>query len=530
MTEGSDTPPARPVRMKWGKPVYDPEDEPTEPSPKTDEAEKSTAPVKPTAVDLPKEPEKTRPDPRMEALKRRLAEMEKERIEAERRQKEAERKRAEESEARRRAEEAERKAALERESEAQKTLSSPKKAKAPKAPKASKPPKKESYPAEMRREQVRNAHQDAALRAENEAMREELEHAKLQRAIRKKRRRENTAHAVQAFFFGILAFFRFLIPSKKTVLALSVTACCALLFAIVLGNLLKDRVTPNGTGDSTEPPTETEAETVPYDRGLVIPAQNAGIVSLADATESALRKEAKRFREAGMTAVSLLLRDLDGALLYDSAISTAPEGISEIGTLPISRILNLFHEEGMYVSCMLPMRFFHARDTHSERILYAYETELLSEIAQAGADEIVLLDADRLFSLTDESGARLYSDKEALSALTEIAATLHADAPEAAVGLACAPDFLASVEADLYLSALAKAFDLTLLDLRAFRTGTTEDDRSLSDTVSAHLYFVLRYGMRILIPEGAASAVSGAGIQNWQEGTTERNGELLPST
>ena len=509
--------------MKWGKPVYDPEDEPPAPPPKEQEPiPKVPDPVKPAAVDPPPQPEKPRPDPRMEALKRRLAEMEKARMEEERLRKEQERKEAEEAEARRLAEEAERKHAAQNREQHGKQ---PTEKAHPKMP-----PKKPPSPEESRRKREEDARIEAMRRAEAEAMREELEHAKLQKAIRKKRRREGMSHAVRTFFFGILAFLRFLIPSKKAVLALSVTACCALLLAIVFGNLLKSRVDPNGMGDVTEPPTGTEAETVPYDRGLTIPAQNAGIVSLTDATENALRREARRFRDAGMTAVSLLLCDKDGALLFDSAVNTALGIFPENATLSISRILTPFFEEGLYVSCIFPMRFFLSEDAHSERIFYAYETELLSEVAQAGADEIILLDADRLFRLTDENGARRYSDKEALSALTEIAVTVHGDAPETAVGLACSPDFLASVQADLYLSALAKAFDFTLLDLRAFQTGTPEEDRILSDTVSAHLYFVLRYGMRILIPEGAASAVSDAGIHNWQEGTLpENSGEILPS-
>jgi hypothetical protein len=522
-SEEADAPPPRPVRMKWGRPVYDPEEAPPVEPPKPQEPlPQAPDPVKPVAVEPPPQPEKPRPDPRMEALKRRLAQMEKARMEEERLQKEQERKQAEEREARRLAEEAERKNAPQKQ---EKHGKQPTEQAHPKHP-----PRRLPSPEEIRRAQEEDARQEAMRRRDDEAMREELEHARLQKAIRKKRRREAASHAVRAFFFGILAFLRLLIPSKKTVLALSVTACGALLLAIVLGNLLKSRVDPNGMGDVTEPPTGTEAETVPYDRGLKTPAQNAGIVSLTDATEQTLRREARRFREAGMTAVSLLLCDSDGTLLFDSSVNAALGIFPENATLSISRILASFHDEGLYVSCIFSMRFFLSADAHSERILYAYETELLSEVAQAGADEIVLLDADRLFRLTDESGARCYSDKEALSALTEIAVTVHGDAPETAVGLTCSPDFLASVQADLYLSALAKAFDFTLLDLRAFQTGAPEEDRILSDTVSAHLYFVLRYGMRILIPEGAASAVSDAGIHNWQEGTLPKNsGESLPS-
>ena len=150
-------------------------------------------------------------------------------------------------------------------------------------------------------------------------------------------------------------------------------------------------------------------------------------------------------------------------------------------------------------------------------MLRAYETALLSEVAEAGADEVILLDADGLFSAESED---VISASDAVWELTDVARAVNARSPETVVGIAFAPAFLGSADSDRHLGSIAEAFDLLLLDLRG--SADAEDvHTAVASGVAEHLYFILRYKMRVLIPAGTADAVTGEAVNSWQEGSPD---------
>ena len=490
-TDSSEAPQVSPKRMKWGRVVEEPVEEPRAPPPaaETHEEEKR---------------EEARPDPRLEALRLRLLREEQERREEEKRRAEARARQATEVGA------AENASAPSRPSDKVREKEKPQRTKKRKAPervsgnekgtRGARPPESD----------------DEVRRMEEELYREEL-----RRRVRKKRRREAFLELWMLLLGALLSLPRRLRVSKKFVIALVATLLLSAIAAVILGNLLGDRVAVGDGDDETTAPQTEESEEPFFSRGFDVPEVNAGIVSLEGATVSQLRGEARRFYNAGATAVSLLLRDGDGELLFSSRADAALGIDRGEETLPsIDEILAPFLEYELYVSCILPMRYGIDGDAYSRSVLYAYETELLAEIADAGAHEVVLVDCDALFLGAEDDGedALTVSAESVALELRGIARRLNDRVPETAVGIAFSPAFLATRDSDRYLSSIAEAFDLVLLDLR---DEAEESDlyAAVSAGISDHLYFVLRYSMRILIPEGSAEAVSAVSVGNWQEGT-----------
>ena len=352
--------------------------------------------------------------------------------------------------------------------------------------------------------------------AENAKLRAELEQARLRKKIRRKRRKEQFGDVVLFLLGAVLSLFRRIRISGKAILAIVLTLGIAVVLATVLGLILGKYVDTNATPESsvTEEETEESTESIGADR--TVPRLNAGIVSLEDATERFLKSEALRFASTGMTSVSLLLRDAEGDLLYASQTDGVfGETAENTDLLSIDEILAPFVSRGLYVSCLLPIRYFSDGDPYSEEILYAYEKTLLQEIAEAGANEVVLLPGEG--SLIGASETE--SPEAALEKLYDLCRAVHRRSASTAVGIALSPEFLATKESDRYLGEIAEEFDFLLIDLRFAARSEEDQYEAVSESISSHLYFILRYSMRVLIPEGCADAVTRAEIYDWQEGS-----------
>lgn len=530
--------PSKPVRMRWGKIVEESPEAPKAVSADDREAEgeaekkhhsvsEDGAPAKevPNAPERPQENEEKKSDPRIEALRRRLKKREAE-VLAEQRQAKAVQNRTafrdgaknETARAAQNDRTARKKSAEHKTSNAQRvSVSKPITEEALIASRIY----SESYARAAEAERRR-------LEAESARHRAEIEEAELRHRLRKHRRRETALDVFGAIFGALFSLIRSIRISKKAVLAIAVTLLCSCLLAVILGNVLKGIVgtgTPEDTGAESDYEAQEGTEDPPHNsRNVTVSELNAGVVSLVGATEKSLRSEAERFLAAGMTSVSLLLRDGDGNLLFraktDEALGIEDKtGETDRELLSLEEICKPFLVRDIYVSCILPVRYFSDGDEYSQSVLYAYETALLCEIAEAGADEVILLDGDALLlsALQTETEAE-NAVSEAISELSAMARAVNERVPELPVGIALSPAFLATRESDVRLSELVSAFDFSLLDLRS---AEKESDlySAVSSGVSEHLYFILRYKMRVLIPAGSAEAVSREEIKNWQEGT-----------
>lgn len=348
---------------------------------------------------------------------------------------------------------------------------------------------------------------------ETERLRQELEQEKLRRKIARRRRGRAVASGILgvfALFFGLFAKIR---VTKRVVITLISSLLVALLLAALVGNLLRRRLPSEDEGTTDE---TTTAETVIYGREFYVPSVKAAIVSLDGATTASLKEAAKRFRATEVDGVSLLLRGSDGELMFDSQTQGGIFGSAgDTEKLSLKEIFKPFRDAGLYVTCLFPMRYMVDGDGYTRDVLYAYEIALLCEIAEAGADEVILSSVDSILV----SDSRDVDILEGLSSLREIARAVNLRAPETAVGIALSPEFLLTNESDRYLSEIAEAFDLTLLDLCGLKNSELDLPSTIGAAVTDHLYFILRYGMRVLIPYGTAEGVVNRDVYNWQEGT-----------
>ncbi|MBO5270215.1 MAG: hypothetical protein J6B77_05480, partial [Clostridia bacterium] len=369
-------------------------------------------------------------------------------------------------------------------------------------------------------ERARLAEEAARAKAwENEQMRAELEQAELRRALKKKRRRERFSEGVVGFFGGIAALFgalfRLIRSSWKAILVILITLVLAVLLTVVLGNFLKTRVDP-GTGSGTSEESTSETEELPTLPSRNTPRINAGMVSLKDATVRSLKAEARRFVSAGITAVSLLMREENGKLMFSARADQAfPNQSESESLLSAEEILTPFLEEGLYVSCLFPIRYDADGNDYTRSVLFAYECALLSEIAEAGANEVIVLCASNMLIPRDDEVEELVSVDAAIAELSDMAHFVRNRVSDTAVGIALTPEFLSAKEHDRDLGRLATAFDLVLLDL----SGDGNDAEAVAEHIAEYLYFVLRYEMRVLLPGGTAEAAIRSEIRDWQEAT-----------
>ena len=340
-----------------------------------------------------------------------------------------------------------------------------------------------------RERRLRYAEEQRRREEETERLRQELEQEMLRKKIARRRRSRAFFAGIAGVFAMIFGLFTRIRVSKRAVLTLLSTAIVTVLLAAVVGNLLRSRL-PAASEETTteEPPTETVA----YGRDFFVPSLNAATVFLEGATAASLKSEAKRFRETGIDAVSLALRRDDGTLFFASLTESGMFGTSEDEAdselLSLREIFKPFHDNGLYVTCLFPMRYTVDGDGYTREVLRAYETALLCEIAEAGADEVVLSESDLLFTLSEENAV-----PNRLVTLRETVTAVNLRAPETAVGIALSPEFLLTNESDRYLGEIAETFDLTLLDLCRIKNSELDLVSAVSSAVTEHLYFILLY-------------------------------------
>lgn len=118
------------------------------------------------------------------------------------------------------------------------------------------------------------------------------------------------------------------------------------------------------------------------------------------------------------SAVTLVLRNGSGELLYSSpAAQSLGAQSSDTSLQPVADILSPFKEKGCYVSVYVSLSGISGENTATASAIRAFEGALIAEIAEGGADEIVLFGSD---SLLEEDVASLCSFSENLRNNTSI--------------------------------------------------------------------------------------------------------------
>ena len=152
--------------------------------------------------------------------------------------------------------------------------------------------------------------------------------------------------------------------------------------AVVVGLKLRD-----------EAEKHTESTELPYIEPEFEILQPSGEVRAVDAQIFRFEYSLGNFLSRDITDFSIMLRDSEGTLYYNSAVAQDTGWDSVYKSVSLADEMADIHEYGGYVCSYMYLSSF-ADGVSIAEIRRAYETELVIEAANSGVDEILLLGID----------------------------------------------------------------------------------------------------------------------------------------
>lgn len=210
-----------------------------------------------------------------------------------------------------------------------------------------------------------------------------------------------------------------------------------------------------------------------------------------------------------VSALSLLLRGYDGLLKYSSPVAKALGGQAEDVDLPAAEeIFSAFGES--YISALIVMKEHSSEDTYTSA-LHAFEQSVLYELAEAGADELLLCGFSQINS---EKAQMLCSFSEDYHNGAKIKVPL---------GLVIPYSFFSQTDANELCKKLSEHFEFLCVDfsdLEPIEEQTFED--AVRERVDSMQMYLSRYSLRIILDaeneqlEEIKTALSEAALYSYQ--------------
>ena len=273
------------------------------------------------------------------------------------------------------------------------------------------------------------------------------------------------------------------------------SALIALLLALVLGNCLGSQVDP--PAESSSPKNEESVPSLPPPISAEADSIDGIFVGLEGIYDNTYAEVSAQIPD-GTKAISLSMFCSNGAPLYYSEV--AEECDKPSGELTLKNIFKYTKENGIYVSVPFPSEALEGSDSPTSSITAAYEAELIKELYEAGANEVIIkcsygsLDEDFILRI-----AGYITD-------------LKRKVPEITVGFMISTED-ASKTAEI--DGICDYADSCAVDMSAAESG--EEILSLTEPLLTNL---LRYKMRICISGGELdskyAALDELGIKNRQ--------------
>ncbi len=254
------------------------------------------------------------------------------------------------------------------------------------------------------------------------------------------------------------------------------SALAAIVFALILGNILKDKVEalPEPPKETEKLPTEEEPPTLDAKSINGIP------VTLKNVTDNTYYSVLSQI-PSGTTAVSLTLFDENGTPYYNSSVAAAFE--KPRGDLTLGRVFEAVGEE-IYASVIFPSEALLNTENEKQAVLNAYEVSLIKELYEAGADDIIITLAGDFPKVDDDFIARL----------SDMVYSLRHHCEGMRIGISLPPELATDGNNALALERLSKTVDILALDLTE-----CESHESFTHILSRASINILRREMRLLI-------------------------------
>ena len=217
----------------------------------------------------------------------------------------------------------------------------------------------------------------------------------------------------------------------------------------------------------------------------------------------------------GIYDLSVLVRHKDGRLAY--AFDTGERfPIDEMGDVSFSSLCSSAKDAGVRVCAYLYVTSFSCTDVYEREILKAYEISLIAEVAESGADDILLLGID--------------VNEDNISEIEEFVSRAASAAVSTPLGVAVDRETVSKTENDIYLAARVRALcdylaldltDLTVADGESIGKDENGDPiRSrLSEILDSYAYYVRTYPMRVIFSQSEFKIYEPAlalGVENMQ--------------
>ena len=283
--------------------------------------------------------------------------------------------------------------------------------------------------------------------------------------------------------------------------------CLAVLFLLflVFGNLLNkkseiERVEREKTQTTAAPTDETV--------GYSIEAYSVEIATGVD-----VGTRIKELSGMGVRAVSLKLTGSDGRLLIQSDIAASLGYQNKTDTLvDFSSLISKAKYYGMFSSAVFDLQFLTQKDAKQRAVMLAYESALAVEIIEKGADEVIVRAPS--------------ADVASTALLMDFAKSVKSINDSVVLGVALPTEFFYEESSAEAVSMLAESFDIVGIDASKIQGGEQNslDHIDAIFTESKLKYYVLRYNMRVIVPqisddqdEALRSVLMENSIQNWQK-------------
>ncbi len=289
---------------------------------------------------------------------------------------------------------------------------------------------------------------------------------------------------------------------RTSLIAGGIVLCLLLVAFLLLGNLFSKKL--NQTPDSPKQTQSVEdTPPMPYEGGRHV---GAPLLSLSG-SKSSIYERLDALQAAGHTSVSLPLTDANGTLSYHSSLALDGNySVKGSASLSLSELIEVAHGHGIYLCGTYVLNAAMEENTLTRSVLLAESAAVIAEAFLWGMDDIVIVVPDLP---TDRQGEMI-----------RFAESIKSFAPNAVIGFSLPATEIAAPDATR-IDTLAQSFDYLALDLR----GDTQDDpvAFAEGRMSAMLYYLLRYEMRVMLPSLSdeaeqaklITAVQNESIDNW---------------
>ncbi len=289
---------------------------------------------------------------------------------------------------------------------------------------------------------------------------------------------------------------------KSTLIISAVCIVIVFLLFLIIGNILKDRT------DTLHEQTYSSAiqSSIPHTE---VKAVNAFPIALSDKS-STLSSRVNAARTAGYKDICFALDSADGTLLYSSSVAQRlGKQASGSGLWTLTRVSEIFRNSGMYSVGITNINDFSSEDDLTRTAAIGYHASIIAEALRSGIDEVMIFIGEL--------------PHERYSELMTLANEVHRLCPEGTLGLSLSPTLFTG-DNDTLLAEIWGAFDYIAVDITTPPDEQTDIVSYADSSLGGMLYYLLRYNMRVLIPNttdnnvatSLISAIKAKGTQNIQ--------------